>query len=131
MPRERARDTIPLYLLGLEDARRTDPLERVVRAGWRYLGTAPNALVRACELAEKEIGAQEVIYEPRVIEAPALQFSALWLHGPAEPYVSLIESDDNLRFNRDLRARIRSAVDEWNRRGGAAGGSKSAMSWNY
>ncbi len=139
---------IPVYFLRLDDARQADPLERVVPTSWRYLvvpgeearvahlntdkgepkcsgllhGPVSRALLRACELAEKEVGAQETVYEPRVIDAPALQFLALWMHGPAEPYVPLLDGDDRLRLDKDLGARIRSAVEQWRNRAGIIDG---------
>lgn len=76
---------------GLADIR-----ENAGTAGPSFGGLSQGILaarfIDACVLAEKSLAALEEEFEPRLLDAPALQFAALWLHGSnTEHFISLLD----------------------------------------
>lgn len=111
---------LPVYDLPLLQIQDAHPLDAATLTSWRYpvigglhpgladiresksgglasfggLSHGPMAarLIQASLLAEQTIGAKPEHYEPRLLDVPALQFSALWLHGDeSEYFISLMD----------------------------------------
>ena len=111
---------IPVYHLGVADLANDAPLHRAAHTGWRYpvigalepgladvrealpgqgatfgglqQGLIARRLLQASLLAETALAGAADNYEPRLLEMPALRFSALWLHAGADNrFVPLLE----------------------------------------
>jgi hypothetical protein len=55
-------------------------------------GILAQRFIQASLLAEQGLAASPEDFEPRLLDVPALQFAALWLHGLVEEYfVSLLD----------------------------------------
>ena len=111
---------IQRFLLKLNDLTDTDFLAKAAPIGWRYLilgpgpiavadvkemqsgapsfdslihGEIADRLAKASELAEQRYGAQANEFEARILEIPSIHMSALWLHGPEDIFIPIIEKD--------------------------------------
>ncbi|MDB4914149.1 MAG: hypothetical protein JWM95_1793 [Gemmatimonadetes bacterium] len=101
-------DGYPVFIVDLDDLERGEWLSRAKRSAFRYLvldgaspiaeaeliaderseprvvmlhsGTHAKATAESIEAAERLAGVKTSDYEVAVIEAPGVQFSALWLH---------------------------------------------------
>ena len=110
---------VPFYHLGLEDLKMRSPLTKATITGWRFpivggihpglaiiAGMADGSsstfeglahgiiaarFIRAALLADEKLGSDVAEYEPRFLDVPALQFSALWLHGQKNWFIPLLE----------------------------------------
>ena len=111
---------LPVYDLPIGRMQDARPLDEAMLTSWRYpvigglypalvdiresandglasfggLSHGPMAarLIQASLLAEQTLGANPERYEPRLLDVPALQFSALWLHGDeSEHFISLMD----------------------------------------
>lgn len=127
---------LPVYHLALHDLDGEAPLDRAVRTGWRYpvvgglepgladireaasgrgassfgglsQGLLPRRLLEASQLAETALAGRAQSYEPRMLEVPAVLFSALWLHGADdEAFVSLLDGLPPGSATLELRADV-------------------------
>ena len=97
---------IPVYLVSRDEAALPEPLKAAKLVGWKYPviggdspgiasllaapdglkfaginhGPLPERLLEAAVLAESSLGSREEVYEPRLLEIPALRIYALWLY---------------------------------------------------
>jgi hypothetical protein len=119
-PAPRASQPIRVYTVKLSDIRDEDFYARAVPAGWRYVidangpvgvadldevgpdrGTpAFSRLIRgrivedlslAIDYAAQRYSDDPRQYEIRVLEIPAIHKTALWLHGPEEIFIPILE----------------------------------------
>jgi hypothetical protein len=107
---------LPVYVLTRQDAQLPDPLARATLAGWSYPivggqepglaslsgtpdtphfsgtteGSLPQRLLEAAELAERQLADDPEVYEPRLLDMPALRMFCLWLKGPRDRFVQLL-----------------------------------------
>jgi len=136
---------LPVYRLGTAGIRKANPLTGARKSGWCYPlqagqskgvafvahcrrgpvfagingGAFAERLFNAADLAVRELAANAVRFEPRLVEIPVLRIYALWLfaRGGQSRFVSLSHlADRPLRIERDINPRIRAAV----RRSGAS-----------
>ena len=110
---------VPFYHLGLEDLTKQSPLSKATVTGWRFpivggihpglaiiAGMADGSsstfeglshgliaarFIQAALLANEKLGSDVAEYEPRLLDVPALQFAALWLHGQKNWFIPLLE----------------------------------------
>jgi hypothetical protein len=111
---------VPFYHLPLSKLDSQDPLSQATLSGWRYPvvgginpgladlregsddsspmyaglvhGGMVQRFMQAALLAEQTLGSTSDAFEPRILDVPALQFSALWLVGKTTNYfISLLE----------------------------------------
>jgi hypothetical protein len=143
---------LPVYLLGRDEAAASDPLSAAKLAGWRYPivggasaglasvskdssgfkftginnGTLPQRLLDAAILADQTLGPRAERYEARLLEIPALRIYALWLAGPTNYFVSLLDGQppgsSALQIETDILPRIRAALAAVQPRRPAIGG---------
>jgi hypothetical protein len=117
----KTRNPLPLYVVSLEDIRDEYFLKRATQVGWRYLifdnGPAAVADVRvtadltpklsqltrgpiaqrldgAMHYAQEAYGEARAVYEPRMLDIPELNTAALWMHGPKESLIPLVEGTE-------------------------------------
>ena len=131
---------LPMYHLGMVDVGRPDFLQSAIRSGWRYpviggaqpglamiteraggaefegltYGTLAQRLVQASFLAQSALGNVADQYEPRILDVPAAHFVALWLLGPENLFISLMDGDPPgtapLEIVKDIQPRLLAAV---------------------
>lgn len=107
---------VPCFHLGLDMLADDAPLRFAQQTGWRYIvepgnvvgmaklsssgtpryeGLAQGLLVEryraALVLAQQQLGADHQAYEPRLLDVPALSFAALWLKGPQDRFIDLLD----------------------------------------
>jgi hypothetical protein len=108
---------LPLYNLGLDDLSSADPFSHANLVGWRYPvvgGEAPGLahlsagtgtpeyeglshgvlaqrLLDAAALAETSFGETGEQYEARLLQIPALRIVALWMAGPSNRFITLLD----------------------------------------
>ena len=111
---------VPFYHLSLAQLDSADPLASATITGWRYPvvgginpglvdvregsnvtpatfaglihGIMVQRFMQASLLAEQTLASQTDVYQPRLLDVPALQFAALWLHGTSTNYfISLLD----------------------------------------
>lgn len=108
---------VPCFHLGLDMLADDEPLRLAQQTGWRYIvepgnavgmaklssgtggtryeGLAQGLLVEryraALALAQELLGADHHAYEPRLLDVPALSFAALWLKGPQDWFIELLD----------------------------------------
>jgi hypothetical protein len=108
-----ASQPIPVFVLQLDQI--SDGfLQRARRRGWRYLlvdtgsaadvgenaefdsilhGDLPARLMQACERASVMFAERPEVFEPRMLEIPALYVAALWIFGPEQTFFGLLDLD--------------------------------------
>lgn len=146
---------LPVYCLGLADAASAAPLARAIAVGWRYpivgganaglanlepaedgyafAGVSHGAfaarLVQAAYLAEEALGTTDAAYEPRLLEVPALGLAALWLNGPDDRFIPLMEGQPPgtapLRMIDDMEPVLKAALETRREAPPAAGAAPS------
>jgi len=110
---------IPVFYLKLIDLQKNNPLECAVQIGWQYPilggvepglasiksftdgrassfeglshGLLAKRFLQASILADNKLGADAQVFEPRLLDCPALQYAALWLFGPKNFFVPLLD----------------------------------------
>lgn len=113
---------IPVFHLDLVHLTAPSPLDLAYQTGWRYpvigglepglayvrqsgaapdltsygglqQGLHPRRLMQAGQMAQVALAADQIRFEPRMLQVVSLQFSALWLHGSDDRnfFVSLLE----------------------------------------
>lgn len=131
---------LPIYVLDHREAYRGASLAAARRVGWRYPiigGASPGfamlndeagrlsfagvghgrlaeRLLQAAVLAEDNLAARDESYEPRLLEIPSLRLCALWLHGPQDFFIVLVDGQRpavaDLQLERDIGRRIVAAA---------------------
>src|SRR5260221_9132569 len=131
---------LPFYHLGLDDAARSSPLQFAKRTGWRFpvvggdtpglvivseqqtnskfeglsYGVVAQRLIQASNIADQELGSHKEQYEPRLLDVPALHFVALWLAGPNDVFIPLLDGNPPgtapLSIVGDFEARIQAEL---------------------
>lgn len=114
-----APSAVRYFHLGLEALNSPQPLQQAQHNGWRYSleadrgatmakigdeaedhppafqGIAGGVLAQrfheALALAEAELGPTAEVFEPRVLEVPALSYVALWLSGAQDLFIPLLD----------------------------------------
>jgi hypothetical protein len=107
---------VPLYYLSLQQLNDERPLAAARIVSWQYpvvgglhpglaeyredfgdggmsQGPLPSRFVQASMLAEQELSDNAEEFEPRLLDVPALQFAALWLHSATDKdfFISLLD----------------------------------------
>jgi hypothetical protein len=78
---------------GLADVREIKGAQSPVFGGLSE-GTLATRFMEACMLAEQALAGVEEELMPRLLDVPALQFAALWLHGSTSDYfISLLDGN--------------------------------------
>jgi hypothetical protein len=119
-PAPQVSQPIRVYTVKLSDIRDEDFPDRAVPTGWRYLidangpvavadlkevgqGGGPPAfgrllrgpivedLPRAIDYATRQFSSDTRQYEVRILEIPAIYKTAVWLHGPEEIFIPILE----------------------------------------
>jgi len=132
---------LPVYLLSREEAALADPLQAAKLVGWKYPviggaspgiasllaapdglkfaginhGPLPERLLEAAVLAESNLGPLNEVFEPRLLEIPALRIYALWLYRDQENYfISLLDGQppgsSQLQMENGIAPRIGAAL---------------------
>ena len=116
---------IPVYHLSMERLNDRDPLAEATITSWRYPivggiqvgfadirasedgatatfgglshGIFSERFIQASLLAERTLADRQEDFQPRLLDMPALQFAALWLHGDRTQYfISLLDGRPQL-----------------------------------
>jgi hypothetical protein len=131
---------LPVYTLGPERLLANRSLSAATRMGWRYpivdgaksglatvfdgdgalkfaglsFGENAQRLLQAAAIAENELAGRAERFEPRLLEIPSLQISALWLYGGRSFFVPIVDGyclhPQSLRLEDDIESRISAAL---------------------
>ena len=131
---------LPVYTLGRDGAATPDPLTEIRMVGWKYLivgedgvglaeladsasgpefcgishGVMPQRLLDGAKIADKQLAPKREEFQARILEIPALRICALWLVGPSNYFVSLLDGHppgtSPLVLETDIRPRISAAL---------------------
>ena len=112
---------VPFFHLSIDQLAGVDPLGTATMTGWRYPivggikpgladvrgptgggagsqfgglshGLMAQRFLEAAILAEQQLGDSAEVYQPRLLDVPALQYAALWLESPTgRRFVPLLE----------------------------------------
>lgn len=135
---------VPYFHLGLEALDHPDPLLQAQHSGWRYSldadggptmaklgqdaddrppefqgisgGLLAERYRAALALAEARLGPPAEVYEPRLLDVPALSYVALWLSGAQDWFIPLLDGhppgDGPLGIASDILAQLRDRARE-------------------
>jgi hypothetical protein len=131
---------LPVYVLSRDGAEKPDPLAEVRIVGWKYLvvggddlglaslvdgvngpefggishGVMPQRLLSGARLVDEQLGPKQEELQARILDIPALRICALWLVGPTNYFVSLLDGHPPgtsvLVLETDIRPRIAAAL---------------------
>lgn len=129
---------IPYYVMRIDQAQQL-PADATI-AGWRYIliggivpgmvdiaarpegnafgglshGIVPQRVVEAGMMAEQILGNRAEEFEPRLLEVPAAHLLALWLRGPNDYFISLLDGSPPgsapLKMIDDIRPQLTTAA---------------------
>ncbi len=147
---------VPTYYVPLDKILSQDPLAHAEIIGWQYpiigsiepglvdirgdegisgasfggisYGTLAQRFIEASILADEKLDDTTEEFEPRFLNIPSLDFSALWLEGSKERYfISLLDGDDSegdeLKMVDDIMPELKARASE---RGQTSGHGRAA-----